>query len=142
MKNFISFVLAALFLASQPAVFAGSALNSREKYNLNNIRMNVVKTADNGVVNHETIFLFSQKQDMISASYSGGKVVQGFLVGRFLSANQLTFSYCQMQKDGTLDNGLSTCEVSRNEEGKLLLIEHFEWKSRPGEFGTNVFQEI
>ncbi len=109
---------------------------------LDTLKMNVVKTAENGVVNHETIFVFSQKGDVISAEYSGGKIRQGFLVGKFLAENQLTFSYCQIQLDGKLDNGLSTCELSRNENGKVTLTEHFEWKSRPGEFGTNIFQEI
>jgi hypothetical protein len=67
---------------------------------------------------------------------------QPFSVGKLLSENQLTFSYCQMQIDGTIDNGVSTCEVSKNENGKMILTENFEWKSRPKEFGTNIFQEI
>lgn len=112
------------------------------KISLDNVKMNVVKTAENGVVNHETIFLFSQKDDVITAEYAGGKIRKGFLVGRFTNQNQLTFSYCQMQNDGALDNGASTCEVAKNENGKITLTEHFEWKSRPGEFGTNVFQEL
>lgn len=104
--------------------------------------MNVIKTADNGVVNAETIFLFSEKEGTISAEYSGGKIRLGFLVGKFLTDNQITFSYCQIQKDGTLDNGVSMCDIAKNEKDKITLTEHFEWKSRPGEFGTNVFQEL
>lgn len=112
------------------------------KFCLDKVRMNVIETAENGVVNHETIFLFSQKEEIVSAEYAGGKISQGFLVGRFPSENQLLFSYCQMQIDGTLDNGVSLCELSKNENGKITLTEHFEWKSRPGEFGTNIFQEL
>lgn len=109
---------------------------------LDKVKMNVIKTAENGVVNHETIFLFSQKNDLVLAEYAGGKIRQGFLVGQLSAENQLTFSYCQMQTDGTLDNGVSICELSKNENGKITLTENFEWKSRPGEFGTNIFQEI
>lgn len=47
-----------------------------------------------------------------------------------------------MQIDGKLDNGASCCEVSKNENGKIILIEHFEWASRPGQYRTNLFQEI
>jgi hypothetical protein len=112
------------------------------KFCLDKVRMNVIKTAENGVVNHETIFLFSQENDVVSAEYAGGKIRLGFLVGKLTPENQLTFSYCQMQTDGTLDNGVSTCELSKNENGKITLTEHFEWKSRPGEFGTNIFQEM
>jgi len=109
---------------------------------LDGIKMNVIKTAENGVVNHETIFQFLQKDGVVSAEYQGGKIRKGFLVGKISAQNQLEFSYCQMQLDGKLDNGVSTCQLSKNENGKITLTEHFEWKSRPGEFGTNVFQEL
>ncbi|HSW71909.1 MAG TPA: hypothetical protein VLG44_00680 [Chlamydiales bacterium] len=109
---------------------------------LNNIRMNVIHTDASGVVNHETIFYFSESNGVISAEYSGGKISQGFLVGKFTNDNQLVFSYCQMQVDGKLDFGTSQCTVSRANNGKIILTEHFEWASRPGEFGTNIFQEM
>jgi hypothetical protein len=112
------------------------------KFSLDKVKMNVVQTADNGVVNHETIFHFTQDKNVISAQYTGGKIHMGFLVGTLPSDNQLTFSYCQIQTDGTLDNGVSLCNLSKNQDGKIILTEHFEWKSRPGEFGTNIFQEI
>lgn len=104
--------------------------------------MNVVKTDACGVVNHETIFQFSQNENVVTAEYEGGKIRNGFLVGRFTTENQLKFTYCQMQVDGTLDNGASQCEVSKNENGKITLTEHFEWASRPGEFGVNIFEEL
>jgi hypothetical protein len=104
--------------------------------------MNIVKTDACGVVNHETIFYFSQDGNVVTAEYAGGKIRSGFLVGRFTTETQLVFSYCQMQIDGKLDQGTSQCEVSKNQEGKITLTEHFEWASRPGEFGTNVFQEM
>lgn len=104
--------------------------------------MNVIQTADNGVVNHETIFVFSQNNDIVSAKYAGGKIHTGFLIGKISTDNQLLFSFCQMQTDGTLDSGGSQCALSKNEHGKIILTEHFEWKSRPGQFGINIFQEI
>lgn len=109
---------------------------------LDKIQMNVIKTDACGVVNHETIFHFSQNGAVVEAKYAGGKIQQGFLVGRITQENQLIFCYCQMQKDGKLDNGTSECEVSKDENGKVTLTEHFEWASRPGEFGTNIFKEM
>ena len=129
----ISYLLSALLLITS---------SYGEPINLDNIRMNVVKTDACGVVNHETIFYFTQKNDKVEAVYTGGKIVKGFLVGQFVKENQLIFSYCQMQTDGKLDNGLSECVVSKDEDGKVLLTEHFEWASRPGEFGINIFKEL
>lgn len=133
-KSVLKFLFPFSLLASQ--------LVAVEQFSLEGVKMNVVKTADNGVVNQDTIFLFSQKENVVSAEYQGGKILKGFFIGKLSTQNQLEFSYCQMQLDGKLDNGLSSCQLSKNNEGKLILIEHFEWKSRPGEFGTNIFQEL
>lgn len=133
------YLMLAFLLLTTGFIFAAE---QSESISLDGIRMNVIKTAENGVVNHETIFSFSQKDGVVSAEYQGGKIRKGFLVGKLPTQNQLEFSYCQMQIDGKLDNGVSTCQLSKNENGKITLTEHFEWKSRPGEFGTNVFQEL
>lgn len=129
----------ALFILTIEGIFA---MDQSGFITLDEIKMNVIKTAENGVVNYETIFHFSQKDAIVSAEYQGGKILKGFLVGKLSIQNQLEFSYCQMQVDGKLDNGVSVCQLSKNENGKITLTEHFEWKSRPGEFGTNVFQEL
>ncbi|TMU55988.1 hypothetical protein [Flagellimonas algicola] len=110
-------------------------------FDLDNVQMNVVQTAANGVVNHETIFSFSQQDVQVQASYSGGNIAKGFLIG-VLKKEILNFSYCQLQTDGILDNGSSKAQLSITAEGKLRLTEHFDWKSRPGEIGINVFEQL
>ena len=108
---------------------------------LDKVKMNVVNTSPNGVVNKDTIFVFSQSNEIVSAEYMGGKIVKGFLIGR-LENSKLSFSYCQLQEDGKLDSGLSYCDVSITDKGKMRMIEHFEWSSRGGESGENIFEEL
>ena len=108
--------------------------------NLNNVKMNVIETSENGVVNQDTIFSFNQEQDLVYANYSGGQIAKGFLAG-YLKGNKLEFTYCQVQVDGILDNGKSNAELTTH-KGKIRLIEHFEWASRPGQIGTNIFEEL
>lgn len=103
--------------------------------------MTVIETAENGVVNEDTVFDFTQKVNYVEAKYSGGKIRNGFLVG-LIKENIFEFSYCQLQTDGILDNGTSTSELSISSKGKIRLVEHFEWKSRPGESGINIFEEF
>ncbi|MBX3117516.1 MAG: hypothetical protein KF784_00505 [Fimbriimonadaceae bacterium] len=112
----------------------------KEPFSLDGLRMQVVSTADNGVVNADTTFQFTQEGSTVSAHYSGGRVRQGYLVGE-LKADELCFRYCQLDTDGRLDGGVSTCEVSRGEDGRVRIIEHFEWQSREGA-GTNIFEEL
>ncbi|SNY99392.1 hypothetical protein [Flagellimonas pacifica] len=111
------------------------------KISLNKVKMNVIKTSNNGVVNKETIFIFTQNDNLIHAEYTGGQIVKGFLVGN-LKGNTLKFSYCQLQVDGRLDNGSSTGEISTSNKGKIRLTEYFKWDSRPGQSGTNIFEQI
>lgn len=108
--------------------------------NLNNVKMNVIETAGNGIVNELTIFTFSQTDNFISATYSGGQILQGYLVGT-LNQNKLSFSYCQMQTNGKMDNGQSECDILIENE-KIRLVEHFIWESRNGEAGINIIQEL
>jgi len=103
--------------------------------------MNVIQTAPNGVVNDLTIFTFSQTDNFISASYAGGQIFKGYLVGT-LHKDKLLFSYCQLQMDGKIDNGQSECDVMMGENGKIKLIEHFKFASRNDDRGMNVFQEL
>ncbi len=102
--------------------------------------MNVIVTAPNGIVNAQTIFEFSQLEEVVTAVYAGGQIQKGFLVG-ILKNEQLRFTYCQLQLNGQLDNGTSDCMLAM-ENGKLRLIEHFNWGTRNGESGVNIFQQI
>ncbi|MDX1940038.1 MAG: hypothetical protein SFU99_05765 [Saprospiraceae bacterium] len=108
--------------------------------NLNDVKMNVIETAGNGVVNQYTIFTFSQTDNIVSAAYSGGQILKGFLVGT-LHQDKLVFSYCQLQTDGKMDNGNSECDIFM-QNGKIRLVEHFTWASRNRESGVNIFQEL
>jgi hypothetical protein len=107
---------------------------------LNKIKMNVISTAKKGVVNAETIFKFTQEGSIVTAAYSGGKIHQGYLVGK-ISDNKLYFRYAQIDKSDNLDGGNSICDIQRSTEGKIQLIEHFKWESSEGS-GINVFEEI
>src|SRR5258705_7706191 len=98
---------------------------------LHKIKMTVIQTAENGVVNKNTVFNFTQTENLVTAGYEGGQIKKGFLVGT-INGKELKFSYCQIQTDDKLDNGTSSCELLISDEGKIRLIEHFEWKSRQG----------
>lgn len=122
------------------AAVVSESTEARVKMNLNNLKMNVIETAGNGIVNELTIFTFSQTDNIISATYSGGQILKGYLVGT-LDHDKLSFSYCQLQTNGKTDNGRSECDVLIENE-KIRLVEHFTWASRNGETGINILQEL
>ena len=105
-----------------------------------NIKMNVIDTAENGVVNDQTIFSFTQTENLVTATYSGRQIIKD-LVGQFIQ-DKLLFSFCQLQTNGKLGNGQTECQVLVGENGKIRMIENFKWNSKDGGKGVNVFQEI
>lgn len=103
--------------------------------------MRVAATAASGVVNAETIFTFQQDGTLVSCPYRGGRIVSGFLVGFWQTPERLHWRYVQAEDDGTISSGRADVTVSRTAAGKLRLVEHFTWESKPGA-GTNAFEEL
>ncbi len=95
------------------------------------------KTADNGIINKETIFHFKHEDKIISASYKGGQIEQGYLLGT-IENGKLNFKYVQIHSDLTIETGSSVCEILVS-ENRIKLLEHFEWKAGTG---TNVIEEF
>ena len=102
--------------------------------------MYVSSTAAIGVVDASTRLRFSQRGDRVFARYAGGRVTRGWLVGR-VAGGQLAFRYAQCEDGNGIHAGRSICDVVRCEDGRLRLIEHFTWSTRPGA-GMNVFDEV
>lgn len=102
--------------------------------------MHVTSTATNGIVNADTIFTFNQEGDVVSASYQGGPIRMGHLIG-VVSQGLLRFRFAQLGMDGSLHGGASECEIKLTGEGRLRLVEHFKWESQEGT-GINIFEEL
>ncbi len=102
--------------------------------------MNAVVTAENGVIGIDTVFTFRESGEFVSAEYSGGQVIQGYLVG-VRTASVFSFRYCQFDSLGNLDGGESHCDIEVAGDGRIRIVERFEWASRPGG-GENVLEEI
>jgi hypothetical protein len=102
--------------------------------------MTVAESEAQSVVNASTVFTFEQRGNVVSARYRGGEVVDGYLIGH-LEGWLLHFRYVQADRSGRLDSGVSEGVLDRLADGRLRLIEHYQWLTRP-ERGTNTFEEI
>ena len=102
--------------------------------------MFVSATASNGVVNRETRLAFTQRGARVAARYAGGRVARGWLVGEWTD-DALHFRYAQREEGATIHAGSSVCEVRELGDGRLRLIEHFTWSTKPGT-DVNVFEEL
>jgi len=102
-------------------------------------RMRAVGTAAAGEVDSDTLFTFAQEGSTVWAHYAGGAVAVGYLVGT-LEPGRLVFRYSQVDRRGGVHGGRSVCDVTVLPDGRVRLLEHFQWESREGA-GTNVLEE-
>jgi hypothetical protein len=102
--------------------------------------MRVASVGSTDGIDARTIFRFRQSGGTVWASYTGGNIAQGFLIGMLENA-VLAFDYIQVTRNGRRDKGESRCELEVSAEGRLQLIERFQWVSREGS-GVNVLEEI
>ncbi|WP_114575790.1 hypothetical protein [Saliphagus sp. LR7] len=93
-----------------------------------------------GDVGPDTVFEFEQDGNRLSATYSGGSVVEGHLLGT-IEEDRWDVRYVQVTADGETATGHSVGVVSRLEDGRVRVEDEWEWESKSGS-GTSVHEEI
>jgi hypothetical protein len=106
---------------------------------LDGIEMRPVDALSEGRITCATLFSFNEADGVVSARYSGGPIVLGYLIGKRTPAG-VEFSYVQADVSGGIDIGRSSCDLNVLPDGRLQLVEHFRWESREGA-GVNVMEE-
>ena len=93
----------------------------------------VFATADSGggVATTETTFRYVEQDGVVTATYEGGPIVRGFLVGT-RSGDSLDFRYVQLHTDGSTASGHCSTELGVSADGRIQLNETWEWESRTG----------
>ena len=102
-----------------------------------------VANTDNGEVSAATTFHYRQKDsNIIWATYEGGQIVFGTLSGHILPNGQLEFCYQHQNVEGKFMTGkcLSTPEVMN--DGRIKLLEKWQWTSGNQSAGESVIEEI
>jgi hypothetical protein len=96
---------------------------------------------EGGEVGAETVFSYAEDAGGdVWASYSGGGIRRGYLVGR-RDGDRLDFRYAQLNDAGRTATGHCVATVSTLPDGRLRLDETWEWESRPGS-GTSAVEEL
>ncbi|MBA9006855.1 hypothetical protein [Thermomonospora cellulosilytica] len=103
-------------------------------------RFRAVADVTGGEVGTETTFTYHERDGEIWASYEGGAIRRGFLVG-VRDGDRLDFRYSQLNVHGETANGHCTSRVLVLPDGRLRLEESWEWESRSGT-GTSAVEEV
>ena len=101
-------------------------------------------TTDNehGLSSNETIFHYYQNGDVITGTYKGGAIVEGFIVGKQTGEFTIELLFQCITNERELKVGASKGIISESSSGKLKL--NFDWNWLNGDLsgGKSQYMEI
>lgn len=100
-----------------------------------------IQNSDNGETSEETLFLYKQEGNILTAEYAGGKIIKGHLIGLVDQQGCIQMRYHQINDQGEIMTGMciSTPEILPN--GKVRLHESWEWTSGDYSKGQSIIEE-
>lgn len=109
--------------------------------NYNNKVFKPISNTDNGETSNETIFHYKQVGNIVTATYSGGKIIQGHLIGLVDSFGNIEMRYHQVNDKNELMTGICKSKHEILANGKIRLHEAWEWTSGDKSTGTSIIEE-
>jgi hypothetical protein len=109
-------------------------------FDLNNKTFTLVKNSENGLVNSETIFEYSQDGNLVTADYEGGTIRHGKIIAR-LEVDQLQMFYQFMTIDGELKAGRAMAALSMTTNDKIRMQLNWQWLTGAFERGISEYIE-
>jgi hypothetical protein len=89
---------------------------------------------------HPAIGAYSQRADLVWASFSGSGTRAGRLVGTADAAGVITAAYCQLSASGDVVAGTVRSVPTTLPDGRIRLTEH--WRRADGTSGVSTIEEI
>lgn len=112
------------------------------KINYHNRTFRGVTNTENGQVSNATVFHYSQDGQMLTATYSGGSIRYGRMLGHVRDDNSLYFVYHHIDTDGQLMTGYCTSQPEWLPDGRLRLYETWEWTHGGEGAGNSIVEEV
>jgi hypothetical protein len=110
--------------------------------NYHNKTFRPVSNTENGETTPDTVFLYQQEGNILTAYYSGGQVVKGHIVGLVDAAGHIDMRYHQVNTKGELMTGVCKAVPEIMADGKIRLHEKWQWTSGDGSKGESVLEEV
>lgn len=103
--------------------------------------MSLSNTA-NGDVNGATRFYYQQKGQVISATYSGGVVKTGTLLGKMQTNDQFELYFQHITLSGKLKAGYCQTKIILLENDVIKLEQNWQWLNGDGSTGYSELIEV
>lgn len=111
------------------------------KINFDNKKFVLIENSKYGTADSNTVFKYSQNEDVVTANYQGGTIKTGNIIAR-LEGRQLYMVYQCLTVDNDLKSGKATADITFTEDNKIKLILQWEWLKVSGHSGKSEYIEI
>lgn len=110
--------------------------------NYHNKKFKSVSSSKNSEISEITIFHYKQNENIVSCTYYGDSIITGHLIAKVADNGALNMRYHQIHKNGNLMTGTcqSTPQIMAN--GKIRLIEKWQWTSGDKSKGASILEEL
>jgi len=109
--------------------------------NYNNRIFKPILNSDNGETSSDTIFHYKQNGNILTAEYSGGKIIYGHLLGLVDNDGNIDMRYHQVNNKGEIMTGVCKSIPEILENGKIRLHEKWDWTSGDRSRGNSILDE-
>jgi hypothetical protein len=101
-----------------------------------------IENTANGEVSSQTSFEYKQEGNIISATYSGGEIIKGTLIGIVGEDSCLEFRYNHVNSKNEIRGGkcVSTPEILP--DGRIRLYENWKWLDTEATKGNSIIEEV
>ena len=110
--------------------------------NYNQKQFRAVSNSENGEIEAGVLFNYMQTGDVVTCSYSGGKIHYGHLLAKVDNQGRLDMRYHQLNSNGDLMTGICVSTPETMPNGKLRLHERWHWTSGDLSHGESVLEEV
>ena len=110
--------------------------------NYNGRKFVSIENTDNGEVSSQTIFDYKQEGKIISATYSGGEIIQGTLIGIVMEDGSLEFRYNHVNSKDEIRGGKCVSTPKILPDGRIRLHERWQWLDTEATEGSSIIEEV
>ncbi|MEO9569685.1 MAG: hypothetical protein ABJH82_04525 [Polaribacter sp.] len=110
------------------------------QFNFHNKTFYLLENSVYGKVNTDTVFKYQQKDNIVTADYSGGTIKYGKIITT-LDNDKLQALYQCVTSENELKAGKSIAKISLTKENKILLKLNWQWLNGNKEKGVSEYLE-
>lgn len=100
-----------------------------------------LSNSENGEVDLQMQFLYKQTGNIVTSTYSGGRIVTGHLIALVDDQGNLDMRYHQVNDKGEITTGVCHSTPEQLPNGKLRMHEKWRWTSGDLSEGESLLEE-